>query len=247
MEPVLVLEDVSVALTDGDRSFELRLDQLALRRGEVTGLTGPSGTGKTLLLELLGLMRRPGREGVFLLAERSGTTHDLAALWRSSSASAGAARLRGTLLGFVPQTGGLLPFLTLAENVALSQRIAGREDAGWRAHLLDRLGLAAFAGLRPGALSIGQRQRCAIARALAHRPEFVLADEPTAALDPDTAAEAMGLLIEAAREGGAAALISSHDLALLDRFPLRRLRLEASTPKPGHVVSHLNEHAEAAP
>ena len=246
MAPVLALEGLSVALADRERRFELRLDRLRLDRGAAAGLTGPSGTGKTLLLELLGLMRRPGPEGAFRLGERDGRAHDIAALWRGRDAPAKAARLRGRLLGFVPQTGGLLPFLTLAENVALSQRIAGREDAAWRAHLIDRLGLGPVAGLRPGALSIGQRQRCAIARALAHRPGFVLADEPTAALDPDTAAEAMRLLIETAREGGAAVLVSSHDLALLDRLPLRRLRLEAATPRPGAVLSRLVETEEAA-
>jgi putative ABC transport system ATP-binding protein len=243
MPPILGIAGLRVALADADRRFALVIDRLDLAAGDIWGLTGQSGTGKTLLLELLGLMRRPAPGGDFVLGE-AGTgaedrSHDIAALWRGPSGVARAAELRGRLIGFIPQTGGLLPFLTLAENVALTQRISGRIDADWRAHLLDRLGLSAYARLMPGALSIGQRQRAAIARALAHRPPLVLADEPTAALDPDTAAEAMRLLIGMAGEGGAAILVSSHDVALLDRFPMRRLRLEAREIAPGTVESRL--------
>ena len=244
MSGILSIAGLGVTLSDRDRRFALAIDRLEMRAGEVWGLTGQSGTGKTLLLELIGLMRRPDPGAAFVI-ETAGGRHDIAALWRSTRGPAEAARLRGRLLGFVPQTGGLLPFLTLAENVALSQRIAARPDPDWCAHLIERLGLAPFAGLLPGTLSIGQRQRVAIARALAHRPDFVLADEPTAALDPETAAEAMRLLIGTAREGGAGVLVSSHDVPLLDRFAMRRLRLESGAPAPGQVVSHLREAVEA--
>lgn len=244
----LTIAGLGVGLADGDRRFELELGRLGIRAGEVWGLTGASGSGKTLVLEILGLMRRPDPDsgGSFVIEDRDGGRHDIARLWQGRAGPAEAARLRGRLLGFVPQTGGLLPFLTLAENVALSQRIAGRPDPAWRDHLIERLGLASCARLRPGSLSIGQRQRTAIARALAHRPDIVLADEPTAALDPPAAAEAMRLLIGTAREGGAGVLVSSHDIALLDRFAMRRLALVATPSGANRVTSRLVEVAEAA-
>ncbi|MBL3564450.1 ATP-binding cassette domain-containing protein [Rhodovulum sulfidophilum] len=237
MEAALDIRDLGVSLSDGDRGFALRVPELRIAAGETAGLTGPSGTGKTLLLELLGLLRAPEPGGVYRLRPAEGPARDLAALWTGRG---GLAPLRGRLFGFVPQTGGLLPFLTLAENVALPQRICARPDPGLVTDLIARLGLGPVAGLRPERLSIGQRQRAAIARALAHRPRFVIADEPTAALDPENAAEAMSLLFETAARSGAAVIVSSHDLDLLKRFSLTRYRLEIDPDHaPGRPVSRL--------
>ncbi|MCV6592381.1 MAG: ATP-binding cassette domain-containing protein [Silicimonas sp.] len=235
----LIIKDLSVSLSDGDRRFTLAVPQMQLAAGEVLGLTGASGTGKTMLLEVLGLLRRPAPGGIYAL-ETAGTGIDLTALWSGTGPSAPA--IRGAHFGFVPQSGGLLPFLDVAENISLSQRIAGREDEAWADDLIARLGLGGVAGLKPPALSIGQRQRVAIARALAHRPDFVIADEPTAALDPGAAETAMGLLIDAATSGGAGVVISSHDLTLLDRFDMRRVALSvASEPGGTSVTSTLGE------
>ncbi|MBL3569621.1 ABC transporter [Rhodovulum sulfidophilum] len=237
MADALVLRDLGVSLADGDRGFALRVPELSIAAGETVGLTGPSGTGKTLLLELLGLLRVPDAGGVYRLCPGDAPERDLTALWTRRGRIA---RLRGRLFGFVPQTGGLLPFLTLSENVALPQRICGRPDPGLVRDLIDRLGLGPVAGLRPERLSIGQRQRAAIARALAHRPRFVIADEPTAALDPENAAEAMTLLFEAAGRTGSAVIVSSHDLDLLGRFALTRYRLALDPDHaPGRPVSRL--------
>lgn len=238
------IESLAVVASDGDRTFRLEIDRLALGAGEVVGFTGASGTGKTMLLEVLGLLRRPAAGGRFMLS--GAEEADVAAMWAAGRARSQAPALRGALFGFVPQTGGLLPFLTVAENIAVSQRIAGRHDAAWLAALEARLGLSGVRDLRPAALSIGQRQRVAIARALAHRPPFLIADEPTAALDPENAAAAMGLLIDAAAEGGAAVMVSSHDHGLLDRFPMRRLRLEAAPGGDREVRSRLAGALEAA-
>ncbi|MGI3168676.1 ABC transporter ATP-binding protein [Pseudooceanicola sp. C21-150M6] len=241
-DPGLCLQADSLAVTlrSPERSFRLEIEGLRLVAGEATGLTGGSGTGKTLLLELLGLLRRPDRGAQYQARTAEGVI-DLAAAWDSRAARSDLTALRGMLFGFVPQAGGLLPFLTVLENVTLGQKITGREDAEHAAALMERLGIAPLAALYPGSLSIGQRQRVAIARALAHRPPFVIADEPTAALDPDTAAEAMSLLVGAARDDGAALLVSSHDLGLLDRFPLRRLHLSVPVVTPEAVVSRLSE------
>ncbi|MEM6739418.1 MAG: ABC transporter ATP-binding protein [Pseudomonadota bacterium] len=221
----LRIEGASVGAADADRSFELVIDKLEVASGDVIGISGPSGTGKTMLLELLGLLRRPSTAGLFSLSAH-GCEADVRAMWEGPSAAAMAPALRGDFYGFVPQSGGLLPFLTVAENIRLSQRIAGRIDPVWQAELEGFLGLDRLNALRPASLSIGQRQRVAICRALAHKPPFVIADEPTAALDPENAANAMALLIETARAGQAAVVISSHDLGLLDRFAMRRLQLD---------------------
>lgn len=237
MTATLSLKDVSVDLSDQDRRFTLTIPGFALQSGDAVGLTGPSGTGKTLFLETLGLLRRPQAAGAFSITSQTGDI-DLAGVWTAPHMSP--AEIRGLHFGFVPQSGGLLPFLTVAENVALSQKIAGRIDTDWRDRLLNRLGISDIAALYPGALSIGQRQRVAICRALAHRPDFVIADEPTAALDPDTAAVAMGLLIDMAASGGAGVIISSHDLELLGHFNLRRVSLVLdSGADPATVVSRL--------
>jgi putative ABC transport system ATP-binding protein len=233
LDAVLAIRDLSVTLSDRERRFTLQVPTLDVAAGDVVGLTGPSGTGKTMLLEVLGLLRQPSPGSQYHL---SGV--DVARMWQGTGPEP--AEVRGRTLGFVPQSGGLLPFLTVAENIALSQRIAGREDAEWLRALVDILGLSGVETLRPGALSIGQRQRVAIARALAHRPEVVIADEPTAALDPEAAETAMALLIEAGVTGGAAVIVSSHDLDLVARFTKVRVALSLTSP-PGarDVVSTL--------
>ncbi|MFC4670069.1 ABC transporter ATP-binding protein [Seohaeicola nanhaiensis] len=220
----LRLTNGRIDLRDGDRAFRLEVDVLALAPGETVALTGPSGSGKTLLLELLGLLRAPGRGTAYHSGE-----NDLAALWEQGARSAALARGRGRLFGFVPQTGGLMPFLTVTENVALPQAICDRRDPDRVSDLIDRLGLTDVSRLRPGALSIGQRQRTAIARALSHRPPFIVADEPTAALDPDSADRVLDLLLEAARQDGTGVILSSHDIARMERFAIPRRALVVVT------------------
>jgi putative ABC transport system ATP-binding protein len=235
----LDIDNLTVTLGDAERRFTLQAGQWSIAAGEVIGLTGPSGTGKTLLLELLGMLRAPESGGYRAVPlDSDNAEQDFAGHWRAPNAMALCAEARARFFGFVPQAGGLLPFLTVGENVEISQRIAKRPDPAWCATLLGELGLDRISHLRPAALSIGQRQRVAIARALAHRPFCVIADEPTAALDPENAQAAMGLLIDAARAGGTATLLSSHDYPTLSQFPMRRMGLRiTSAPHDPSVVS----------
>lgn len=230
----LRLTDCVMELGGADRGFRLEIATLDLPPGKALALTGASGSGKTLLLELLGLLRAPGTGTAY-----SADQLDLAALWQHGPRHAALAQTRGRVFGFVPQSGGLMPFLTVGENIELTQKVAGRTSSGV-ADLMDRLDIAGIARQYPAALSIGQRQRVAIARALAHRPPYIIADEPTAALDPDLADRVLALLLEVAADQGAGVLLSSHDLARMDRFGIPRRVLRAQEVAPGRVLSRLD-------
>lgn len=220
-------DHLSTVLRDADRTFRLEIADFQMQPGTVVALSGPSGSGKTLVLELLGLLRRPDLPARFHFAREGRADTDLAGLWQGTGTAL--ASTRGRLFGFVPQSGGLLPFLTVAENIGLTQRIAGTEDPTWVDGLMQRLNITAVRNLRPGALSIGQRQRTAVARALAHRPAFIFADEPTAALDPDASEAVMQLFLDLATETGCGVFLSSHDLDLVLRHGIPRLSMRVET------------------
>lgn len=207
---IYALRDVMVRRASGQAVFELHVPQLTIARGGIVFLIGPSGSGKSTLLDLLAGTLAPSRATAFTLQGGQEPPTDLAALWRGRRFDA-LADLRARHIGYILQTGGLLPYLSVAENIGLTARIAGRADARHQAALIDQLGLGRLARLPPSRLSVGERQRVAIARALAHRPAVVLADEPTASLDPPTADRVFDLLIDTAERLGVTAVISSHD------------------------------------
>jgi lipoprotein-releasing system ATP-binding protein len=171
---------------------------------------GPSGTGKSTLLHIAGLLERP-TAGEVLIDDRP----------CSGLADAERTRLRRERIGFVYQFHHLLPDFTALENVMLPQLVAGlaRREARSRAtELLAYLGLAARLTHRPARLSGGEQQRVAIARALANAPALILADEPTGNLDPDTSGMVFEALVRVARESGTAALIATHNPELAARM-----------------------------
>ncbi|MBB2902112.1 putative ABC transport system ATP-binding protein [Kineococcus radiotolerans] len=176
---------------------------VTVRAGESVAVMGPSGSGKTTLLHVLAGVLRP----------TSGTV-DLAGTDLVALSDAQRTRLRRDDFGFVFQSGQLLAELPAEENAALPLLLAGRPRAAATARareLLARLGLAGMERRRPGELSGGQAQRVAIARALVGSPSVVFADEPTGALDQATGREVLDLLTSAARAGGAALVVVTHD------------------------------------
>jgi putative ABC transport system ATP-binding protein len=201
--------------------FELRIDALDLDAGERIALVGESGSGKSTLLDLVALASRPDDAERFHIAA-DGETADIADLW-SDDASDMLAGLRARHIGYVPQTGGLFAFLSVFDNIDLPRRLLGLADDGTSAALAERLGVADQLRKKPAALSVGQRQRVAIARALAHGPALVLADEPTASVDPATADIVTELLLEQVEAHGATLLLASHDWARVERLGLPRI------------------------
>ncbi|MEM7744274.1 MAG: ATP-binding cassette domain-containing protein [Pseudomonadota bacterium] len=219
---VLAIKDLRKTWESSDRRFTLSVPSLVLVRGEIVLLTGESGSGKSTLLEMIGLVSRPDGCAEFTLD--AGRLVDLAALHAARDGRA-MARLRAAAIGYVVQTGALLPFLTLAQNIRLPLKLSGQRDDGQAAHLIAELGLDGLEDAYPAQLSIGQRQRTAIARSLVHRPQLVLADEPTAALDPLNKTKVISLLADLAHELGSTVIIATHDRDLMDRPGIRRLHV----------------------
>ncbi|HEX6597124.1 MAG TPA: ABC transporter ATP-binding protein [Acidimicrobiales bacterium] len=174
---------------------------LELKRGELVLLMGPSGAGKSTLLQLCGALSRPTSGSVWL----DGV--DVTALTESRLPEV---RLRK--VGFVFQAFQLLANLNALENVRLVLEAAGHAGADARAReLLGSLGLDHRLTARPATLSGGEKQRVAVARALANDPPLILADEPTGNLDSKSGAAVMDLLVGAVRERGTAVLVATHD------------------------------------
>jgi len=220
--PLIHLRGVSVLRTGRDRRFVLDVPAFDIDQGEALALVAPSGRGKSTLINLLALATPPAQADEFIV--RGG---DVAALWAQGRHDF-LARVRARTFGYVVQTGALLASLTARENIALPQRMAGRRDDKLIDALSDRLGIRALLTDRPAALSVGERQRVAIARAVAHRPRIILADEPTASLDPVNKALVMDLLMDLRDHLGFALIIASHDLETLDQFGITRIEPEIS-------------------
>ncbi len=198
----------------------VRIERLVLGAGDRAALIGPSGCGKSTCLDLLAAILRPDAADRLQVAGA-----DLVVMWQAGPG--GLIRWRGRSIGYVLQTGGLLPFLSVAENIRLGRRLLGLGGWGPARDIAHVLGLDALLDRRPGQLSIGERLGVAVARALANEPGLVLADEPTAALDPARAAETMALLNGLAAQQGTTLLVVTHDAPLAEASGLSLIRAEA--------------------
>lgn len=197
----LQLRDIRKTYHRGEETV-IALDgvTLSLADGGMTALVGPSGCGKSTCLNLAAGVDTPDSGSIeidgFDLAEASES--DLT-------------KHRRFGVGVVFQAFHLVPHLTVEENVALPQAIAGRRDVEWVRSLIDRVGLGHRASHYPSELSGGEQQRTAVARALALRPRLIVADEPTGNLDSRSGEAVLALLNELRREQGASLLMATHD------------------------------------
>lgn len=207
--PLLEIEGLEKSFAkDGVPEPIVAVPHFALARGEQVAIAGASGSGKTTLLHLIAGLLRPDRGRICFLGE------ELVGL---SEAQRDAHR--ACHMGYVFQTHHLLPGHSALDNVLLGMAFGPGKDRTRAAQLLARLGLADRVHHLPAELSVGQRQRVAVARALAARPRLVLADEPTGSLDRALAADTLRLLRETCAEQDAALLLVTHDAAALAEFP----------------------------
>lgn len=205
--PVLAVRGLERTYVTGDRSLTvLRGVDLDVSPGEIVGLIGPSGSGKSSLLHAAGLLERPNAGQIFIEGRDCSTLNERART-----------RVRLGSIGFVYQFHHLLAEFSALDNVALPMMIAGQDHEAAReraALLLGQLGLAGRVDHQPAQMSGGEQQRVALARALANSPRLLLADEPTGNLDPTTSGEVFDSLYRLARETGVAAVIATHNLEL---------------------------------
>lgn len=204
--PVISLKDATLSL-QGNAGLVQILHGITLdvHKGQTLGLVGPSGSGKSSLLMLMGGLERASSGQITALG------HDLSSMNEDQLA-----RLRRDHFGVVFQSFHLIPTMTALENVAAPLELAGRSDAYERAaEELAAVGLAGRAQHFPAQLSGGEQQRVALARAAAPRPDIVLADEPTGNLDGTTGASIIELLFDLSKRHGATLVLVTHapDLA----------------------------------
>jgi putative ABC transport system ATP-binding protein len=208
--PLVELKKVRKSYRFGDTLVDaLKGVDLVVEPGEFVAIWGPSGSGKSTLCNLVGLLDRP-TSGVVLVRDENVDQ------WPDEKRS----ELRNTVFGFIFQTFNLIPVLSALENVMLPLQIQGTSTSQARKEAirqLSRLGLGDHLYRRPDKLSGGQQQRVAIARALINNPGLVVADEPTANLDSETALMIIDLMRQLNEESGQTFFFSTHDHRLLDR------------------------------
>jgi putative ABC transport system ATP-binding protein len=208
-EPIATTQALDREYETGDAVVHaLQGVDVRIGRGELTVVHGRSGSGKTTLLNMIGGLDRPTRGRVWVDGE------EVSAMGEDELV-----RLRREKIGFVFQAFGLVPILTAAENVEVPLRLQNEVPAMRSrrvAELLELVGLAGRARHRPYELSGGEQQRVAIVRALANRPQLLIADEPTGQLDSTNARTIMEVIRELVRSEGVSAIVATHDPLLLD-------------------------------
>lgn len=200
---LIKLKDINKTYNNGQPLHVLKGIDLEIDRGEFVSIMGASGSGKSTLLNILGILDNYDRGEYWLNGK----------LIKNLSETA-AAEYRNKMIGFIFQSFNLIGFKTAVENVELPlfyQGISRKKRHKMAMEYLDRLGLADWAEHYPNEMSGGQKQRVAIARALITRPEIILADEPTGALDSKTSIEVMELLSELNKEENITIIVVTHE------------------------------------
>ncbi len=178
---------------------------------------------------MLAMILKPSDSGVFAFRPQpEAEAYDITELWHARESDM-LGELRSRHIGYVLQYGGLLPYLSVRGNIELPCELLGLPLEGIASGLATKLGIAQQLDKRPSELSVGQRQRVAIARALSHSPPIVIADEPTAAIDPPNAERIVALLAELAAELGVTLIMATHAHALAQRTGFTLIRHEVGS------------------
>nr|VFK65963.1 MAG: putative ABC transport system ATP-binding protein [Candidatus Kentron sp. UNK]VFK70608.1 MAG: putative ABC transport system ATP-binding protein [Candidatus Kentron sp. UNK] len=229
---IIDLDGIIKRRSQGGVSFELHAPEIHLQRGHFVAVVGDSGCGKSTLLDILALVSQPSEMENFAyhFGDSDGKTADVdvGVLWRKDDEQ-GLAGIRKSKLGYVLQTGGLLPFLSVRQNIRLPTRINGYENPDYVEELAGRFGLGQVLAKKPQYLSGGQRQRVAILRALIHRPQMILADEPTAAVDKKRAQAIVSDFNKLAKESGVTVVMVTHDHDLVSSVADATIQFELET------------------
>jgi putative ABC transport system ATP-binding protein len=207
----------------GTHGFELTVPDLTIRQGEKVALVGSSGSGKSTLLDLLAMVLQPDSVEEFTFQSGGQDQLNVARAWKQKKVDQ-LAKARMQFIGYVLQTGGLLPFLSVYDNIGLSLNGLGRPARDSVTALAAKLGIEKHLPKYPGQLSVGERQRVAIARAMAHEPSVVIADEPTASLDPINAEKIMEIFTNIAGGDEVTLIIATHEWELVEELGFRSIK-----------------------
>ena len=217
-------------------SFRLNVPSLQIRQGEQIAVIGESGCGKSTLLDILAFIAKPSDIDSFRFRPNlADSPTDIGALWDKKQLNA-LGDMRKQHIGYVMQTGGLLPYLSVRDNINLSRNVLKMKKDDTVDTLARELGIARHLDKLPGKLSTGERQRVAIARGLAHQPSIVIADEPTASVDPFAAEKIMALFMELAEDRNITVIVASHAWRHIKRLGLRRLAHHTSRSEDGRTT-----------
>ena len=209
--PMVSVEGLVKVRSQSESVFELHVPRFTVLPGQMVAVVGESGCGKSTLLDILALVMVPTRVALFRIDPGGGPAWDVAALWEREDEGA-LARLRRDSFGYVLQTGGLLPFLSVRGNICLPGRLKGAEIPAGRLEALSRrLGIEGCLERMPLSLSIGQRQRVAMGRAIVREPRAFLMDEPLSNLDARLRVQMRGEIVRLQARLGATMVYVTHD------------------------------------
>ncbi|WP_415407905.1 ABC transporter ATP-binding protein [Sulfurovum sp. CS9] len=237
---VFELKDISISREKGGVSFRLEIPKLTIYSGEFIGVIGSSGCGKSTFLDILGLILSVDRAEQFRLSVKQ--KNSIFQQEISSLSDRKLADIRREHIGYILQSGGLLPFLSVQENILLSEKLNNQtitKESFYK--LVSSLGIRGQINKKPQYLSGGQRQRVAIARALIHNPEIILADEPTASVDKPTAIEIRDQFKGLAKAYGSSVLMVTHDIEMVKHDSDRLFTFEVTKISDSLVVSKVVE------
>ncbi len=235
IQPIITIANLHKMHGMGE-AFSLHMEHFSVQKGELVALVGPSGCGKSTALDMLSTALEPGvQQGSVFSFCPEDMPMDILHLWQKGKQDTLAA-LRRKYIGYILQTGGLLPFLSGYENIALccvhAEHKANIEE------LATMLDITHLLQKKPAQMSVGERQRFAIARALIHEPKLILADEPVASLDPYNAQMVLELFTSIAREKHISVVMVSHSPESAKAAGFRLVTTNVSREE-GHIFAHM--------